>query len=179
MQQQLDIIRGMLDNNAGWFPGFTHLAGDPLPQTSFAELPNGSLCKVANSNTTNLRDLTEMLKLELYQYTGSSTARSLFKRDEKNKGILRTELASQKMRACVENESCSGLVEMRGQWGRGSSQHLALPGFLLLGSFFSILWIGQIPPTGSAPPQPAGHSFAWACAVSAALTVGSKPVIKW
>ena len=121
MQQQLDIIRGMLDNNAGWFPGFTHLAGDPLPQTSFAELPNGSLCKVANSNTTNLRDLIEMSKLELYQYTGSSTARSLFKRDEKNRGILRTELASQKMRACVENESCSGLVEMRGQWGRGSS----------------------------------------------------------
>ena len=65
MQQPLDIIRGMLDNNAGWFPGFTYLAGDPLPQTSFAELPNGSLCKVANSNTTNLRDLIEMLKLGL------------------------------------------------------------------------------------------------------------------
>lgn len=62
--------------------------------------------------------------------------------------------------------------------GKGIIPASGLAWLLALGSFFSILWIGQIPPTGSAPPQPAGQSFAWACAVSAALTVGSKPVIK-
>lgn len=36
MPQQFDIIKTMLDYNGGQFAGFTLLASDPLPQTSFA-----------------------------------------------------------------------------------------------------------------------------------------------
>lgn len=149
----------MLDNNGAGFLGsltwlVTHYL-KPALQNSWMEVFARLQTAIPWTFGINWNVETGTVALHRVKYC---TARSLSKRDWKNKGILRTELASQKMWACVENESCSGLVEMREEWGRETSQHLALPDFLLLGSFFSILCLDWLDPTYRLSPTSTSRS---------------------
>lgn len=111
-QQQIGIIKIMLDYDGGQLAGFTHLA-------HFAELLwKLYLCNITNGNAMNLRVYLKEVKTGIANIIhGQVISKMPVQKVPKEWRNFENRVdASQKRCSCVENESCSGLVEIRG-WG--------------------------------------------------------------
>lgn len=101
----------MLDYDGGQFTGFTHLA-------HFAELLRKLyLCNIIDGHAMNLRDYLKEAKIGIANIIhGQVISKMLVQKGPKEWRNLKNRVdVSQKRGSCADNESCSGLIEVR-EW---------------------------------------------------------------
>lgn len=122
MQQWLDVIKGMSDYSGGWFSGFTLLASDPLPQTSFTELLSESynFAKLQMAMPRTLWILERSLNWDCSTISDQVLISKMpVQKELKERRHPWNRVGFTENVGCVGNESCSGLTEIGGEVGEG------------------------------------------------------------